>query len=132
MAARTAPGGRRGHDGQRRDLTVTVRLSAAEKETLSAAAARAGLALSAYLGQAAMDAAENRAAPVSSVHRDLLAELIRASGLVRRAGTSLNQAAARLNAERAPGPDLIPAAAFVTRAARHVDEAALKISRSLP
>jgi hypothetical protein len=131
MAARPAARGRREHGEQRRDLTVTVRFSEAEKAAVDAAAGRAGLATSAYLGQAGLDAAENRAAPVSQSHRDLLAELIRASGLVRRAGANLNQAVARLNATGAAGPDLVPAAAYVTRVARHVDEAALRISRGL-
>ena len=62
----------------------------------------------------------------------MLAELIRASGLVRRAGVNLNQAVARLNATGEPGPDLGPAAAYCTRVLRHVDEAAELIRRRLP
>jgi hypothetical protein len=108
-----------------------VRLSDAELAALSAAADRAGLALSAYLGQAGMDAAEHRAVPVGEVQREALRELIRAAGLVRRAGVNLNQAVARLNATGTAGPDLEPAAAYCMRVVRQVDEAAMHVSRRL-
>jgi len=131
MTARSAARGRRGRCGQRRDVTVTVRLAKAEKAALETAADRAGLALSAYLGQAGLDAAEGRAASPGRMQQDMLAELTRAGGLIRRAGTNLNQAVARLNATGAAGPDLRPAARYVTRVARHVDDAALRVSRGL-
>jgi len=117
--------------GQDRRHRVTVRLSDGELAALSAAADRAGLALSAYLGQAGMDAAEHRAAPVGEVQREALRELIRAAGLVRRAGVNLNQAVARLNATGAAGPDLEPAAAYCMQVVRQVDEAAMHVSRRL-
>lgn len=44
-----------------------------------------------------MGAAEHRAAPITEVQREALAELIQATGLVRRAGVNLNQAMARLH-----------------------------------
>lgn len=77
---------------------VTVRLSAAEGTTLAAAADRAGMALATYLCEAAMDAAEHRSVPVPKMQREMLAELIRVRGLVRRIGVNLNQAVAKLNA----------------------------------
>jgi len=124
-------GGMRRPRGQDRRHRVTVRLSDGELAALSAAAGRAGLALSAYLAQAGMDAAEHRAAPVETVQREALGELIRAAGLVRRAGVNLNQAVARLNATGTPGPDLEPAAAYCMQVVRQVDEAATHITRRL-
>lgn len=129
--AATAGSGRRPRDGAKRGHAVTVKLSDAEKALLSEAAARAGLALAAYLSQAALDAAEHRAVPVPVMQREILTELILARGLVRRAGTRLSQAVARLNATGVPGPDLAPAAGYVARVARHVDEAALQIRRDM-
>jgi hypothetical protein len=45
--------------------------------------------------------------------REALVELMIAAGLVRRVGTNLNQAVARLNATRQRGDDLLLAAQFV-------------------
>jgi hypothetical protein len=125
-------GGRRRPRSQRpREHVVKVMLSGPEKAALTAAADRAGMALSAWIGKASLEAAEHRALPVPALQREMLAELIRASGLVRRVGTNLNQAVARLNATGEPGPDLAPAAAFCMRTVRHVDDAALLIRRGL-
>jgi hypothetical protein len=89
------------------------------------------MALAAYVCSAAMDAAEHRAVPVPKMQQELLTELMRVAGLVRRAGTNLNQAVARQNATGSPGPDLGPSAAHCTRVLRHVDEAAELIRRRL-
>ncbi len=124
-------GGRRRTRGQERREPITVKLSAAEKAALSDAAERAGMALAAYVCEAAMDAAEHRAVPVPKMQRELLAELLRVAGLVRRAGTNLNQAVARMNATGEPGPDLGPSAAYCTRVLDHVDQAAEVIKRRL-
>ena len=124
-------GARRPRCTPRRDVIVRVKFTAAEKTALEQAADRAGLSLGAYIGQAAMDAAEHRAAPVDSIHRELLAELIRTGNLVRRAGTNLNQAVARLHSTGQPGPDLAPAADWIARVAAHVDDASLAVSRKL-
>jgi hypothetical protein len=110
---------------------VTVRLSDAEFAAITTAANRAGLALAAWLSRAGMDAAEHRAAPVSEVQREALAELIRAAEMVRRAGVNLNQAVARLHSTGVPGPDLGPAAEYCRRVVRHVDQAAEAVSRRL-
>jgi hypothetical protein len=132
MAAEASPrGGRRRTRDPERRAPITVKLSAAEKATLSAAAQRAGMALAAYLCEAAMDAAEHRAVPVPKMQREMLAELIRVRGLVRRIGVNLNQAVARLNATGEPGLDLSPAVAYCTRVLGHVDEAAELIRRRL-
>jgi hypothetical protein len=78
-----------------------------------------------------MDAAEHRAVPVPKMHREMLAELIRVRGLVRRADVNLNQAVAQLNATGQPGPDLEQAAAYCAQVLRHVDAAAEQIRRRL-
>jgi hypothetical protein len=124
-------GVRRPRGQERREYPVTVKLSAAEKATLSSAADRAGMALAAYVCEAAMDAAEHRAVPVPVMQREMLAELIQVRGLVRRIGVNLNQAVARLNATGQPGVDLGPSAAYCGRVLRHVDEAAELIRRRL-
>jgi hypothetical protein len=123
--------GRRPRGTPPRDVVVRVKFTAAEKTALDQAAARTSLSLGAYVGQAAMDAAEHRAAPVDTILRELLLELIRAGNLVRRAGTNLNQAVARLHSTGQPGPDLAPAADRIARVAAHVDDASLAVSRRL-
>ena len=124
-------GARRPRSTPRRDVIVRVKFTATEKATLDQAADRAGLSLGAYVGQAAMDAAEHRAAPVDSIDREFLLELIRASNLVRRAGTNLNQAVARLHSTGQPVQDLVPAADWIARVAVHVDDASLAVSRRM-
>lgn len=114
-----------------RDIVVRVKFTAAEKATLEQVADRTGLSLGAYVGQAAMDAAEHRAAPVDNIDRELLGELIRTRGLVGRAGTNLNQAVAKLHSTGQPSLDLAAAADWVVRVAKHVDDASLAVSRRL-
>jgi hypothetical protein len=111
---------RRSRTGQRRHK-VTTRLSAQEKAVIGQAAARAGLAVGAWMGQAVMDAAENRALPVPAVHRALLAELAAASALLRQA--------APLLADR--GQAAGQAADACAQAARRADAAALRVARAL-
>jgi hypothetical protein len=71
-------------------------------------------------------------ARVWSPLRAALAELMAAAGLVRRVGTNLNQAVARLNATGERGEDLMSAAQFCTRMIRRLDEAAEQVRRSIP
>jgi predicted ATPase len=124
-------GGRRERGHERREHVVKVKYSKAEKASLSAAAEQVSMAVAAYLGQVGLDAAENRAMPVPMMYQKMLAELLRASGIMRRAGVNLNQAVARLNATGVPGPDLEPAAAYCMQVARHLDEAAELVRRKL-
>lgn len=131
-ATRAAPGGRRQRGGPGyRSSRVTVRYSPDEMSALAAAAERAGLALAAYIAQASLDAAENRAVPVATQHRDLLAELLQLGVHVRRAGTHLARAAERLQASGVPGPELAPAAAYMAKVAQHIDDATLRARRRL-
>src|SRR6266571_6490652 len=80
--------------------TRTVRFDLTEEEfaELEQAAGRAGLAKGAYAAEAALSAARGTAVEPDTVLREALGELIRVSGLVRKIGTLLNQAVAKLNA----------------------------------
>jgi hypothetical protein len=122
---------RRPRGTPRRDSVVRVKFTAAERTALEQAADQVGLSLGAYVGQAAMDAAEHRAAPVDDIYRELLGKLMRLNGLVLSAGSDLNQAVARLNSTGRPGLDLAPAAEWIARVAVEVEEASLAVSRTL-
>ena len=82
-------------------------LTGEEYAVLVAAAGRAGLARRAYAAQAALAAAAN-GSPLSDQESlgQVLIELMRAAGLVRRIGTNLNQAVAKLNATGQPAGNL--------------------------
>jgi hypothetical protein len=69
---------------------------------------------------------------VVSPLREALSELMAAAGLVRRIGTNLNQAVARLNSTGQRGEDLMPAAEFCMRVIRRMDEAAEHVRRNIP
>ena len=79
-----------------------------------------------------MAAAHGQQARISTPLREALVELVSAAGLVRRVGTNLNQAVARLNATGQRGEDLLPAAQFCARVIRRLDEAAEQVRRNVP
>ena len=99
---------------------------------VSQAAERSGLARGAFAAEAALASARGGEARALSPLREALTELIAAAGLVRRAGTNLNQAVARLNATGQRGEDLLPATRFCARVVRRLDEAAEQLRRSVP
>ena len=61
----------------------------------------------------------------------MLIELMRAAGLVRRIGTNINQAVAKLNATGQPAGDLPGYAAESIRRADHIDEVADAVRKAL-
>ena len=63
--------------------------------------------------------------------RRALIELMRAAGLVRRIGTNLSQAAAKLDATGQPAGDLPGYAAGTIRRAGHIDEVADAVRKAL-
>jgi hypothetical protein len=73
-----------------------------------------------------------RAVPVESFLREALAELIRASGFVRRIGVNLNQAVAKLNATGQRSGDLLPYAIESLRRSQQLDAAAEAVRKRLP
>ena len=117
---------------ERRDHRFELKLSAAERMVLAAAARRAGLTLAAYIVQAGMDVAEHRTAPVGAVQREMLADLFRLIGEVNRVRTNLSQAVTRLNSDGAAGPDLERAVGYCMRVVQRVDDAAQHVRRRTP
>ena len=103
-----------------------------EFNAVSRAAAQAGLARGAYAAEVTLAAACGTQSREASPLREALADLMSAAGLVRRVGTNLNQAVARLNATGQRGEDLLPAAAFCAQVVRRLDEAAEYVRRSIP
>ena len=61
----------------------------------------------------------------------MLIELMRAAGLVRRIGTNINQAVAKLDATGQPAGDLPGYAAGIIRRADHIDEVADAVRKAL-
>jgi hypothetical protein len=111
---------------------VRFGLSEGEFAELEAAAARAGLARGAFAAEAALAVARGQATMAAGDRlRDVLAELIRAAGLVRRIGVNLNQAVARLNATGQRSADLVPYAAESIRRAERLDAAAEQVRNAL-
>jgi hypothetical protein len=68
-------GMRRSPGAENRTCSKTIRLSPGELKAVSEAARRAGMALSAYIGQVAVDAAEHTAMPVGWLEREIMTEL---------------------------------------------------------
>ena len=104
-------GGRRQRQEVKRSHRVEFSLTGKEFQVLEAAAGRAGLARGAYAAEVALAAARGEQVATDSPFPELLRELIRASGLVRRIGVNLNQAVAKLNATGQRSADLLPYAA---------------------
>jgi hypothetical protein len=123
---------RRSRQAVPRPRLVKFFLTDEELAELDKAAGRAGLARGAFAAEVALAAARGRPARADSPLREALVELMSAAGLVRRVGTNLNQAVARLNATGQRGEDLLPAVQMCVRAIRRLDEAAEQVRRSIP
>ena len=134
MKGTTSDGSRIGVSGQGRRRArqpvprtrqVEVTLTGEEYAIIEAAARRAGMARRAYIAQAVLSAAAN-GGPLGDREslQQVLIELMRAAGLVRRVGTNINQAIAKLNATGQPAGDLPGYAAGTIRCADHIDEVA--------
>ena len=123
---------RRSRQAVSRPKVVQFSLTEEEFEEVSAAAARSGLARGAFAADVTLAAARGTQSKAGSPVREALVELIAAAGLVRRVGTNLNQAVARLNATGQRGDDLLPAAQFCVRVIRRLEEAAEQLRRSVP
>lgn len=123
---------RRSRQAVPRPRVVQFSLTEEEFEEVSQAAERSGLARGAFAAEAALASARGTRARAWSPLREALVEVIAAAGLVRRAGTNLNQAVARLNATGQRSEDLLPAAQFCVRVIRRLDETAEQLRRSVP
>jgi len=123
---------RRSRQAAPRQRLVKFFLTDDELAELDEAAGQAGLARGAFAAEVTMAAARGRSARISAPLREALVELMSAAGLVRRVGTNLNQAVARLNATGQQNEDLLPAAQFCARVIRRLDEAAEHVRRNVP
>jgi hypothetical protein len=123
---------RRSRQAVPRPKVIQFSLTQDEFNIISDAAASAGLARGAFAAEVTLAAACGMQSRSASPLREALAELMAAAGLVRRIGTNLNQAVARLNATDEPGPDLLPSAQFCVRVIRRLDEAAEQVRRAIP
>jgi hypothetical protein len=132
MAAAGGTVRRRSRQAVSRPRVVQFSLTGEEFEDVSRAAERSGLARGALAAEAALASARGARARAWWSLREALAEVIAAAGLVRRAGTNLNQAVARLNATGQRGEDLLPAAQFCARVIRRLDETAEQLRRAVP
>ena len=131
-AGRATAAGRRSREAARRGKRVEFTLTDGEFADLDSAAGLAGLSRGAYAAQAALAVARGGGSRAGVPLREALVELMTAAGLVRRVGTNLNQAVARLNATGQRGDDLLPAAQFCMRVIRRLDEAAEHVRRNIP
>jgi hypothetical protein len=82
---------RRGRLAEARSERGTPRFSRAEWQLVAAAAAAGGLAVNAWLAEAAMRAARAECTPLPADWRQVLAELIQARAEVRRVGRLLER-----------------------------------------
>jgi len=123
---------RRSRQAAPRPKTVQFSLTQEEFDQLSNAAARAGMARGAFAAELTLAATSGKQARTASPLRETLDELMAAAGLVRRIGTNLNQAVAKLNATGQRSEDLLPTAEFCVRVIRRLDEAAEQVRRSIP
>ncbi len=122
----------RDHRFPGRGRRVTVRLGDEELAAIEAAAGRAGLTPTGFVGAAALAAASGAAGPAAGESREALSELMAARAAVRRFGVNVNQAVAALNAT-GEAPDWLGQAVEATaRAVARVDAAAEALMRRRP
>jgi antitoxin component of RelBE/YafQ-DinJ toxin-antitoxin module len=114
-ASRRLPG------GQVRNQGMTVKFSPREYAEVRAAAERAGMAMSAWVGMTATSAARHEAVPLRQFQREVITELVRCGWQLGKAGVNLNQAVAKLNATGIPDDRLEPAARWLLKVAERVD-----------
>ncbi len=125
-------GRRRARQPVPRTRRVEVTLTGEEYAVIDAAARRAGLARRAYIAQAVLAAVADGGPIVGREPlRRALVELMRAAGLVRRIGTNISQAAAKLDATGQPAGDLPGYAAATIRRADRIDEVAGAVRKAL-
>src|SRR6478672_4691605 len=126
-----AQGSRRPRQQAKRSYRVGFSLTGEEYALLEAAAGRTGRATAAYAAEAALMAAQGRSMEQDTVFHELLRELMRAAGLVRRIGVNLNQAVAKLNATGQQSWELVPYAQACMRRVDHLDAAAEQLRKAL-
>jgi antitoxin component of RelBE/YafQ-DinJ toxin-antitoxin module len=114
-ASRRLPG------GQVRNRPMTIKFSPREYAEVQAAAERAGMAVSAWVGMTVTAAARHEAVPLRQFQREVITELVRCGWQIGRAGVNLNQAVVKLNATGTPDDRLEPSVAWLLRVTERVD-----------
>jgi hypothetical protein len=130
-ARRRGQGSRRARQQPGRSFRVHFSLTEQEFAALEDAARRAGMARGAFAAQVVLAHVTGSTAGPEAPDREVLRELVRAAGLVRRIGVNLNQAVTKLNATGQRSGDLLWYARESLRRAAHLDEAAEEVRKSL-
>jgi hypothetical protein len=123
---------RRSRQSAPRPKLVQFTLTLEEFDEVSQAAGRAGVARGTYAAYVTLAAARGVPDRTVSPMNEALGELMAATGLVRRIGTNLNQAVAKLNATGQRSEDLLPAAQFCARVIGRLEDTAEQVRRSIP
>jgi hypothetical protein len=132
MEATHPKGGSRRSPGEhQRAKTMTVRFTPSDLATVRAAAERAGMAVSAWVGELAVDAAEHRAMPPGWLHREMMTELVHLRSQIVWVGNNVNQIARAINSGIVPDMDLQPVLTRLTEVADSIEEAAEKVRRRM-
>jgi len=125
-------GGSRRSPGEHWRLkTMTIRFTDGERAAVRSAAERAGMALSAWVGELAVDAAEHRAMPPGWLHREVMTELVHLRSQIVWVGNNINQIARAVNSGIVPDMDLQPVLARLTEVADSIEQAAEKVRRQM-
>jgi Bacterial mobilisation protein (MobC) len=124
-------GSRRSPGEQQRARTMTVRFTDGELARVRAAAERAGIAASAWVGELALDAAEHRAMPPGWLHREVMAELVRLRAQIAWVGNNVNQIARAINSGIVPDVDMQPVLARLAEVAESIEQAAEQVRRRM-
>jgi hypothetical protein len=106
MESHARGGDRRSPGAEKLTYVLSVRLSERQRDALSAAAERAGMARSAWVGELLADALEHKALPIGWLQREVVQELIRLRRDFTMAVASLNQIVLALNSESTINGDL--------------------------
>ena len=124
-------GSRRSPGEHQRAKTMTVRFTDGELAAVRAAAERAGMAASAWVGELAADAAEHRAMPVGWLHREVMAELVHLRSQLAWLGNNVNQIARAINSGIVPDVDLRLVRVRLAEVADSVEQAAENVRRRM-
>jgi hypothetical protein len=102
---------------------MTIKYSPDEHGEVQAAAKRAGMATSAWVGMTSTGAARHELITLTQYQSELVRELIRVGWLLGKAGVNLNQSVAKLNATGQASPKLAAEAEYLVRLAERVEVA---------
>lgn len=120
---------RRARRSPARAHVVKFRLADDEYELVNVAAARAGLSPSGYVARVGVDVARGQVRPLPVTTGAIVRELVEARTQLRRYGTLLNQAVAKLNATGETSPGLHAAQQRCEVAVEALRGATLRLAR---